>query len=71
MIGKVIGFLNIFDKEYQQLFQSKENGQSMHVPDTGALVTETNDSLLRAASVAVTRSGNENAVKRAKISIFL
>ena len=35
------------------------------------MVAQFSESLLRAASVAVTRSGNERAVKRAKLSWFI
>ena len=69
--GIVKEFLNIFDKGYHQLLQAKENGQRTLVPDSGVLVAECHENLFRAASVAVTRSGNERAVRRAKISDFV
>ena len=71
MEGEVIGFLNIYDRGYHQLMPAKKNGQRTLVRDSGILVVESADLLLRAASVAVTRSGNEPAVNRAKISNFV
>ena len=71
MEGEVIGFLNIYDRGYHQLMPAKKNGQRTLVRDSGILVAESGESLLRAASVAVSRSGNERAVNRAKISNFV
>ena len=69
--GDVIGFLNIYDKGYHQLLQAMEKVQRTLVPESAVLVAESGESLLRTASTAVTRSRNERAVKRFKISNYV
>ena len=63
-------FLNIFDKGYHILLESKRNGQRCIQPDKVDNLSS-GESVLRTACVAVTRSGNERAVKRSKISWFV
>ena len=64
-------FLNIFDKGYHQTLQAKRRNQITLQPDKAEQIAEDSKCLLRAASVAVARSGNERAVKRAKVSWFI
>merc|ERR1711971_378255 len=69
--SQVEGILNIFDKGYHQTLEAKKLGQKCIQPDRSDMVAQFSESLLRAASVAVTRSGNERAVNRAKLSWFI
>ena len=52
------------------LLESKRNGQRCIQPDKVDNLSS-GESVLRTACVAVTRSGNERAVKRSKISWFV
>jgi len=63
-------FLNVFDKGYHMLLEAKRQGQLCCQPDKVDTLS-TGDNVLRTACVAVTRSGNERAVKRSKISWFV
>ena len=63
-------FLNVFDKGYHMLLEAKKHGQvCMQLDKVNAL--SSGKSVLCTACVAVTRSGNERAVKRSKISWFI
>jgi hypothetical protein len=64
-------FLNVFDKGYHQSLKAKKHGQICLQPDRSDSISEDGEALLRAACVAVFRSGNEQGVKRAKISWFV
>jgi len=63
-------FLNIFDKGYHMLLESKRQGQRCIQPDKVDSLSS-GESVLRTACVAVTRSGNERGVKRSKLSWFV
>jgi hypothetical protein len=60
-------FLNVFDKGYHKLLEAKRLGQLCLFPDKVDELS-TGDRVLFTGCVAVTRSGNERAVKRSKIS---
>jgi hypothetical protein len=65
-------FLNIFDKGYHMLLEASKYGQLCCQPDRSKGDEQFGmKKLLRSASVAVVRSGNERAVKRCKMSWFL
>lgn len=65
--------LLLFNKGYHQTLQAKKRGQiCLQPPDkSDSISVDGEEALLRAARVAVFRSGNERAVKRAKISWFV
>jgi hypothetical protein len=63
-------FLNIFDKGYHMLLEAKRHGQLCCQPDKVDKLSN-GDAVLRSACVAVTRSGNERAVNRSKVSWFI
>ena len=60
-------FLNVFDKGHHQLLEAKQLGQLCCQPDKVDSLS-LGEAVLRTACVAVTRSGNERGVKRAKLS---
>ena len=60
--GKIIAFLNIFDKGYHQVLEALKQGQFVLTPDKSTAIVEDGVCLIRAAAVAVLRSGNERAV---------
>ena len=69
--GKIIAFLNVFDKGYHQVLEALKQGQFVLTPDKSTAIANDGASLIRAAAVAVLRSGNERAVLRAKLSSFV
>jgi len=69
--GKIIAFLNIFDKGYHQVLEALKQGQFVLTPDKSTAIVEDGVCLLRAAAVAVLRSGNERAVLRTKLSALV
>ena len=70
--GKIIAFLNIFDKGYHQVLKAlKQEGQFVLTPDKSTAIVEDGVCLLRAAAVAVLRSGNERAVLQTKLSALV
>jgi len=66
--GKIKAFLNVFDKGYHQILEALKQGQFCLTPDKSTAIASDGASLIRAAAVAVLRSGNERAVYRAKLS---
>merc|ERR1712086_393161 len=64
--GKIIAFLNVFDKGYHQVLEALKQGQFVLTPDKSTAIVGDGVCLLRAAAVAVLRSGNERAVLRTK-----
>ena len=66
--GKSMGFLNVFDKGYHQVLEALKQGQFSLTPDKSTAIANDGQCLLRAAAVAVVRSGNERAVLRTKLS---
>merc|ERR1711935_138887 len=69
--GKIIALLNVFDKGYHQVLEALKQGQFVLPPDKSTAIANDGASLIRAAAVAVLRSGNERAVLRAKLSSFV
>ena len=69
--GKIIAFLNIFDKGYHQVLEALKQGQFVLTPDKSTAIVEDGVCLIRAAAVAVLRSGNERAVLRTKLSALV
>ena len=69
--GKIIEFFNIFDKGYFQVMQARTFDQRCMTPPKSDIVADNGDALLRAAGVAVARSGNERGVNRCKVSNFI
>ena len=65
-------FLNIFDKGYHMLLEALKHGQLCCQPDRSKGDEHFGmKKVLRSASVAVVRSGNERAVNRCKMSWFI
>ena len=69
--GKSMGFLNVFDKGYHQVLEALNQGQFSLTPDKSTAIANDGQCLLRAAAVAVVRSGNERAVLRTKLSALV
>jgi hypothetical protein len=69
--GKIMAFLNVFDKGYHQILEALKQGQFCLTPDKSTAIASDGASLIRAAAVAVLRSGNERAVLRTKLSALV